>query len=113
MNYHHKELAAGRWRDMPFVEQMANIGGEIERALKWQDKGNEAYSGRAAERALELIDLTLDNLHEFARLKEVARLREAVADYFFFDNDFKSNPELWRKYFLGFAYAARRNLLQG
>jgi hypothetical protein len=34
MNYQHKELAAGRWKELSFIEQMANIGSEIERALE-------------------------------------------------------------------------------
>ena len=38
----HKELAeSGRWADMPFVEQMANIGSEVFRAGKWKEKGLE------------------------------------------------------------------------
>ena len=37
MSQQHKELAAGRWQQMPFIEQMANIGSEVERALK--DRG--------------------------------------------------------------------------
>ncbi|MFH1772511.1 MAG: hypothetical protein ABH872_06810 [Candidatus Omnitrophota bacterium] len=109
MSYQHKDLAKGRWAEMPFVEQMANIGSEVERAIKWKEKGNENYSNKAFERALELLDLTLDSHRSFPRLKEVARLREAVVDYFFGDNRFKSTNELFRKYFLAFAYAARRN----
>ncbi len=29
----HKELASGRWAQLSFVEQMGNIGSEVERAL--------------------------------------------------------------------------------
>ena len=107
MSYQHKDLAAGRWNNFSFVEQMANIGSEVERALNWQAKNNQLYSQQAFERALELIDLTLDNAVGFARLKEVARAREAVVDYFSGCNEFKSTEALWRKYFLCFAYAAR------
>jgi len=28
----HRELAAGRWRTMPLVETMANVGSEVTRA---------------------------------------------------------------------------------
>ncbi len=59
MAVQHKELAAGRWARMPLVEQMANIGGEVERALNWKAKNNPDYSRQAAERALELSDLSL------------------------------------------------------
>jgi len=108
MSIQHKELAAGRWKQMPFIEQMANIGSEVERALNWRAKHNEAYSRQAFERALELTDLTLESVSEFPRLKELARLREALVDSFFGSNEFKSSDDLWRRYFLNFTYAARR-----
>ena len=107
MSFQHKDLASGRWGRLPFLEQMANIGSEVERALNWQAKGNVAYSQKAFERALELVDLTLDSATGMARLKELARLREAVADYFAGANQFKSTEASWRRYFLPFAFAAR------
>ena len=109
MSLQHKELAAGRWRELSFVEQMANIGGEVERALNWRAKNDADYSRRAFERALELIDMTLDGMKGFPRLKELARVREAVVDYFAGKNEYQSTDESWRKYFSCFAYAARRN----
>ena len=109
MNYQHKNLAAGRWNQLSFIEQMANIGSEVERALNWQAKHNEEYAQQALERSLELIDLTLDNTKTFSRLKELARLREAIVDYFFGQNQFKYDDTALRKYFLNFVYAARRN----
>ena len=90
MSIQHKELAAGRWKQMPFIEQMANIGSEVERAL-------------------ELTDLTLESVSGFPRLKELARMREALVDSFCGSNQFKSSDELWRKYFLNFTYAARKD----
>ncbi len=107
MNYQHKELAKGRWKEFSFVEQMAHIGGEVERAMNWRSK-NTDYSKRAAERALELIDLTLAELKGFPRLKEIARVRETLVDYFFGSNEYKSTDESWRKYFFCFTYAARK-----
>ena len=109
MNYQHKELAAGRWCQMPFIEQMANIGSELERALNWRAKNNTDYCQRAFERALELIDLSMEGAKEFARLKELARLREAMVDYFAGTNQFGSTETSWRQYFSPFTYAARRN----
>jgi hypothetical protein len=87
---------------------MANIGSEVERALSWREKGNTEYSRTAFERALELVDLTLANPARPSCIKEVARLREALVDYFHGTNEFGSTESSWRKYFLYFAYAARR-----
>ncbi|MFA4888950.1 MAG: hypothetical protein WC628_05195 [Candidatus Omnitrophota bacterium] len=109
MSWQHKELAMGRWKQFSFCEQMAHIGSEVERALGWQEKQNSDYSQKAFERALELIDLTLDNVTGSARLKELCRAREAMVDFFVGTNQFKSSAASWRKYFLPFAYAARRN----
>ncbi|MBU0547246.1 MAG: hypothetical protein KJ710_04275 [Candidatus Omnitrophica bacterium] len=109
MSYQHKDLAVGRWNELAFVEQMANIGSEVERALNWRIKKNADYAQKAFERALELIDLTLDSGRSYARLKEIARLREAIVDYFFGANQFLSSEGSWRSYFLPFTYASRRN----
>ena len=109
MSVQHKELAAGRWCQMPFVEQMANIGSEVERALTWRSKNNPSYSGQASERALELIDLTLEAAKTFPQRREVARVREAFVDYFYGANSFASTEVSWKKYFVHFAYAARRS----
>lgn len=95
---------------MPFCEKMANIGSEVGRALKWRSKGRVDYSQNAFERALELIDLTLDVPSNFAYLKEVARVREALIDYFLGTNQFGSTDPLWQKYFDHFAYAARSGM---
>ena len=40
MSYQHKQLADGRWFKLKFVEQMANIGSEIERTILWKNKNN-------------------------------------------------------------------------
>jgi hypothetical protein len=107
MSYQHKDLASGRWGRLSLLEQMANIGSEVERSLSWRAKGNLKYSRKAFERALELLDLSLDSAADPARLKELARLREAMVDHFVGTNQFRSTETSWRKYFLSFAYAAR------
>jgi len=109
VSYQHKDLAAGGWSRLSFIEQMANIGSEVERALNWQIKKNADYSKKAFERALELIDLTLDNDKNYAHLKEITRMREAIVDYFFGVNQFISSEKSWRSYFLPFTYASRRS----
>ena len=110
MSYQHQSLAAGRWRSLSLVEQLANIGSEVERALNWRQKGNPVYSRNALERALELIDLTVADPRHRGRLKEITRLREVLLDYFLGENLYQSNEDLWRKYFYAFGYAARSSV---
>ena len=109
MKYQHQELAAGRWEKLSFLEQMANIGSEVERALSWRTKNNADYSQKSFDRALELTDLTLSSLTSLVRLKEIARMREAIVDYFSGSNQFMSTESSWRNYFSHFTYAARKN----
>lgn len=105
----HKEMASGRWFKMTFFEQMANIGSEVERTISWKEKNNPEYSKMAFERALELLDLTINDKRNIKRLKELLRVRETLADYFEFDNEYKSSDKLWRGYFFPFNWAARLN----
>jgi hypothetical protein len=109
MSYQHKELAQGRWFELNLVEQLANIGSEVERAILWRDK-DEEHSKKAFYRALELLELTLRDKknRKYSLLKELCRLKEVLIDFFYGDNKFSSSDELIRKYFYAFAYMARR-----
>lgn len=109
MNFQHQSLAQGRWREFSFFEQMANIGSEVERSIKWKNKGRSDYSNQAFERALELIDLTVADKKNSLRIKELLRLRETLADYLAFDNNYHSTDKNWQNYFYAFTYAARVN----
>ncbi len=108
MPTHHKRLTPERWAEFSLAEQMANIGSEVHRALNWHNKGNTEYERLAVERALELLDLSLSVVHSRARLREIARVREAVVDYFLGSNEYGSTETQWRKYFDEFNYLARR-----
>lgn len=105
MNYQHKELAAGKWNAMSFLEQMGNIGSEISRTIQWSDK-DEKLSKEAFERALELLDMTIGDQKNKNKLKELCVLREMLADCFYFDNKYNSNHQQWNDYFYTFAYAS-------
>ena len=109
MNNQHQDLASGRWHEMPFLLQMANAASEIERSLKWQEKGNKAYSQKASERAIELMNLTLTDPKNRSRLKEIARARELFTDFFWGDNEYGSTADSWRSYFSKFTFAARKH----
>jgi hypothetical protein len=102
----HPELAAGRWFGMPLCVQLANVGSEVVRTMRWRGAGHADCSRRAFERALELLDLTIADAKNRTRLRELTRLREALADYFWFDNEYGSSDEAWERYFRAFTHAA-------
>ena len=113
MSVQHQELASGRWNELSLLEQMGNIGSEVERALKWKKKNNSDYCMRAFERALELLDLTLASPNNRLRLKEIARTREILVDFFYFDNQYQTSGEFLSSYFLRLAIAARKSISTG
>ena len=69
-------------------------------------RSNELSSGAA--RAIPTVPSGLSNAPLNSRLKELARAREAMVDYFYGTNEFGTTETSWRQYFLPFAYAARR-----
>jgi hypothetical protein len=109
MSIQHKEMAAGRWQELSFCEQMANIGSEVSRALNWRKKGKDDLSQKALIRVFELLDLTISPITKYSKLKELFRVREGLVDYFYASNEFSSSDTSWRKYFDHFNLAVRKN----
>ena len=86
------------------------MGSEVSRAIRWTSR-NPALAQGALYRALELMDLTLaDPCHRQspARLREIARTREVMVDFFAGSNQYGSNAVGLQKYFDAYALAARR-----
>jgi len=106
MNYYHKNLAVGGFRKLTFVQKMSNVGSELARAIRWKDK-NPLYTREAFERCLELLDFTIRDEREFCRLREMTRIREGIADYFYGENIYSFSEDFWKKYFYHFNYAAQ------
>jgi len=50
----HKDLDSGRWAEMSFPQQMANIGSETSRVLKALQAGKDSRAEGAFARAQEL-----------------------------------------------------------
>lgn len=108
----HRGLAEGRWWALTLAEQLGHVGSEVSRALRWHNR-NPALSQGALERALELLDLTLaDPRHRAhpARLREIARAREVVADHFSSAPAYGGDSASLLRYFDAFALATRRRV---
>ena len=75
-NVIHKGLAEGRWQKFDLCFQLANIGSEVSRTLNAIKKNNSLSAEKAFERALDLIDLTIEAKPRYSALKEICRFRE-------------------------------------
>ncbi len=106
----HAGLAGGRWKSLTLIEQLANVGSEVDRAIRAHEAGRADRRDAALDRALELFDLTAtDDRWRGARRREVLRAREEFCALFW-GADGKRQQEIasLSKYFLYFALAARR-----
>ena len=111
MEFQHKDLANGRWAQMSLAEQMLNIGSEVSRANRWKAKGNEEQCHRAADRALELVSITIDAHKNRVGLKELCRLYEVLADFYYGENQYNSDASGLQKYFDSFYAVSQRNVV--
>lgn len=87
--HRHRDLAAGRWGQFSLAEQLANVGSEVGRMLRWRGRDERLMAG-AFDRALELLCDAATGGREYGTTLE--------------DLD---------RYFLAFAVAARRTNLSG
>lgn len=106
-NIQHRKQANGEWYKKPFLEQMANIGSEVYRAINWRNKGNEEYAQLAFERSLELFDLSKNSTLTFPQYKELLRMREIWVDFFKYDNQYNSTGESINRYFMYITIASK------
>lgn len=103
---HHKGLTLERWSKFSLAEQLANVGADVERAIKWKKRERSDYAQQAVERVLELMYLTIADIKNKKRLSELCRVREALVDYLVYDNVYQSTSEAWQRYFYYFGYLA-------
>ncbi|OJI06383.1 hypothetical protein BK004_03895 [bacterium CG10_46_32] len=74
----HSNTAQGRWQELSFAEQMGNIGSEVSRAASADKRGDVERRNKSIERALELVDLTLQNQASLLRRRELALFRGTI-----------------------------------
>jgi hypothetical protein len=108
MNTIHKTLS-DKWSTLSLIEQLSNIGSEVSRIIIWKNK-DKKIAREAFDRALELFDFTLQDKKNKQRLKEVCRAREFFTDWFLGKNTYNFTDDYWQKYFLWFAYEARKRV---
>jgi hypothetical protein len=101
----HLEAVRPSWAKFSLIEQMANIGSEVSRALR--AKGNPQRYWGAVERALDLFYLTIEDPRWKGRRREVLRVRELFAAAALGSDEFHTSLEDLDRYFDCFAWLAR------
>lgn len=103
----HKSLSREKWFSLSLAEQLANVGAEVGRAINWKVKEDEIKSHSAFLRAIELLDLTIeDKKNQKGHLKELCRLKELLGDYFSENPLYQQSAEQLNNYFYPFGYYA-------
>jgi len=105
----HLKAAQASWGKFSLVEQMANIGSEVSRALRAQ--GNPTRYWGAVARALDLFYLTVEDPRWKGRLREILRVRELFAAAALGSDEFKTSLQDLDRYFDCYAWLARSDRL--
>ena len=108
MKISRKEEIEKRWRAFSLPEQMGNIGSEVGRAAKWQNRNKKAFWG-AVTRAIELFELTIADRRWGGEKIEIGRAKEVFCDAVLGGKEYNSNLGDLEKYFMQFALLANRN----
>lgn len=102
------EMDRQRWAQLSIYEQMGNIGAEVGRAVNATRNGKQKRAQGAINRAVDLLDATVEVLVEqkSPRVKEVLRAREEFLRLFY-DGTFEEDADNIVRYFNLFALVAR------
>ena len=102
------EIDRSRWAELSIYEQMGNVSSEVGRAINATRAGKEKRAQAAIDRAVDLLDATVEVLvaQKSPRCKEVLRAREEFLRLFF-DGTFDEDADKIAHYFNLFAIAAR------
>lgn len=94
------------WNERTTMEQMANIGAEVGRAINWKPK-DKHYAQLAFYRALDLLAQTKSDPKNKTKLTELCRLYELLVDWWLGGQEYGDADYDWNKYFYSYNYAAR------
>lgn len=91
-----------KWFCMSVGEQISNIGSEVERAIKYKNKGESNKSLAFVNKALELIERSQMDPKNKNRIQEFGFCKEELIDYFIGENIYETTDAALRKYYNAF-----------
>ncbi len=90
------------WFEMPVGMQISNIGSEVARAISWKNKENEKRKIGFCEKAIEFLQLSIEDPKNRYRVGEFSFCIEELKDYFLGENIYNTTDEMLHKYYDAF-----------
>ena len=90
------------WFEMPVGMQISNVGSEVSRAINWKNRGNEKRKVGFCNKAIEFLQLSIEDPKNIHRIGELSFCIEELKDYFLGDNLYNTTDEMLRKYYDAF-----------
>lgn len=102
-----------KWFEMDVGIQLANVGGEICRAIRWKNRGDDKKEANFYNKAMEFLELTMQDPKNSHRRGELSEARYELEDFFYGGNTYDNTDESIMKYydsFLSPPYSMRRKV---
>ena len=102
-----------KWFEMDVGIQLANVGGEICRAIRWKNRGDDKKEANFYNKAMDFLELTMQDPKNSHRLGELREARYELEDFFYGGNTYDNTDESIMKYydsFLSPPYTRRRKV---
>jgi hypothetical protein len=93
-----------RWFEMPVSVQLANVGSEVNRAIKYKNKNEEQKKINFTQKAIELLDLTIEDPKNVNRREELECCKEELNDFFLGSNDYHTTDDILIRFYDSFLY---------
>lgn len=95
------------WHHLSIYDQMSAIGAEIGRTISWRQNPQYGNPETCFYRGLEYLDLSIsDPKNRGAKLKELCRLRELLADWYLDSKLYTTSDLDLSRYFTPFSLAS-------
>ena len=90
------------WFAMPISMQIANVGSEVHRAIRWKNKGDDQKKISFCKKAIEFLELIKTDPKNKHRKNELDFCIEELTDYFLGENIYHTSDEVLIKYYDAF-----------
>lgn len=102
-----------KWSKMAVGTQLANVGGEINRAIRWKNRGDDKKTANFYKKAMEFLELTMQDPKNSHRVGELNEARYELEDFFYGGNTYQNTDKSIMKYYDAFLmppYTERREV---